>query len=144
MFPFSTPPMHASGASATIEDLEPKGEIPRWLLTFEEELDRRIMVSLRDGRTLVGYLRTFDQYGSIAMEDVREILTSDNYFAEVMMGGMIIRGENIVLFGELEADELKLNGLVPAPLCEVLRERAIMEKEGRLVDTTHLDVFDLQ
>ena len=36
------------------------------------ELDKRILVYLRDGRHLVGMLRSFDQYLNLVMEDTFE------------------------------------------------------------------------
>ena len=37
-----------------------------------EDLDRKILVVLRDGRHLVGCLRSFDQYLNLVLEDTHE------------------------------------------------------------------------
>lgn len=40
--------------------------------SLHEQLDRRILVVLRDGRNLVGVLRSFDQYSNMVLEDTVE------------------------------------------------------------------------
>ena len=40
--------------------------------SLHEQLDRRILVVLRDGRNLVGVLRSFDQYSNMVLEDTFE------------------------------------------------------------------------
>ena len=37
-----------------------------------EEIDKRIMIILRDGRHIVGRLRSFDQYMNLIMEETHE------------------------------------------------------------------------
>jgi U6 snRNA-associated Sm-like protein LSm1 len=37
-----------------------------------EELDKRILLVLRDGRHLVGVLRSFDQYSNLVLEETYE------------------------------------------------------------------------
>ncbi|ETL31674.1 hypothetical protein, variant 1 [Phytophthora nicotianae] len=56
---------------------------------------------LRDGRHLVGYLRSFDQYSNIILEDTFERHVAGGLFCDIELGLNIIRGDNIVLLGEL-------------------------------------------
>jgi len=37
-----------------------------------EELDKRLLVVLRDGRNLVGVMRSFDQFSNMVLEDTHE------------------------------------------------------------------------
>ena len=37
-----------------------------------EDLDQRVLVTLRDGRHFVGIMRSFDQYGNVMLEDTYE------------------------------------------------------------------------
>jgi len=55
---------------------------------------------LRDGRKLVGFLRSYDQFANLVFTDVVErILVADKY-GDVDRGSFLIRGENVVLVGE--------------------------------------------
>ena len=68
-----------------------------------EHLDRALLLVLRDGRLLFGTLASYDQYGSIVVETAKERLTAQGKFADIDMGMYMIRGENIMLMGELDA-----------------------------------------
>lgn len=86
--------------------------MPNWITALEEELDKRLLVVLRDGRKFIGVLRTFDQFGNLVLEDTYERLISEreDIFSDVYAGCILIRGDNMLLFGDF--DETK----APAPL----------------------------
>ncbi|ACI64572.1 predicted protein, partial [Thalassiosira pseudonana CCMP1335] len=71
-----------------------------------EQLDQRMLVVLRDGRHLVGTLRTFDQFANMVLEDTseRRILgeTTTCYQADVKLGLYVVRGDVVVLMGEVD------------------------------------------
>jgi small nuclear ribonucleoprotein (snRNP)-like protein len=69
--------------------------------SLAEHLDRTMMLVLRDGRMLHGTLSSYDQYGSIVLEHAKERLAAQGKFADIDMGMYMIRGENIMLMGEL-------------------------------------------
>ena len=71
------------------------------------------MVVLRDGRHLIGYLRSFDQFSNMVMEDVceRRILQTKGadgklcaYYADVRLGLYMVRGDSMVLLGEVDEE----------------------------------------
>ncbi|TMW69344.1 hypothetical protein Poli38472_001500 [Pythium oligandrum] len=68
-------------------------------------LAEKILVVLRDGRHLVGYVRSFDQYSNIILEDTYERHVAGGLFCDIELGLNIIRGDNIVLLGELDEDK---------------------------------------
>jgi len=72
-----------------------------------EEVDKRLLVVLRDGRKLVGTLRSFDQFANVVLEDTFErIYLDDNVtFGEKKVGLFVVRGENVVLLGEMDVDK---------------------------------------
>ena len=84
-----------------------------------EQLDRRLLVVLRDGRHLVGTLRSFDQFGNMVLEDTseRRILvikkSSDEddkesticYQTDIQLGLYVLRGDVVVLMGEVDPEE---------------------------------------
>jgi U6 snRNA-associated Sm-like protein LSm1 len=77
-----------------------------------------MLVVLRDGRKLHGVLRSYDQFGenspsyivnfslksyqaNLVLEDTVERIYHGNAFAENWHGLFLIRGENVVLLGEI-------------------------------------------
>ncbi|KAG7351028.1 LSM domain containing protein [Nitzschia inconspicua] len=91
----------------------PFGHIPAYLpgsSSLVEELNTRIMVVLRDGRHLVGILRSFDQYSNMILDEVseRKFHRSNDgvtYFADIPLGVYIARGDSMVLLGQVGSDD---------------------------------------
>ena len=67
-----------------------------------EELDKRLLVQLRDCRKLVGILRSFDQFANLVLEKATERIIVGHLYAEVPLGLYVVRGENVVLLGEID------------------------------------------
>lgn len=77
-------------------------------------VDRKIFVLLRDGRNLFGVLRTFDQFANLVLQDTLERvylgkegsqdLSKPERFGEIYRGVFMVRGENVVMMGELDID----------------------------------------
>ena len=70
-----------------------------------EELDKRLLVQLRDGRKIIGILRSFDQFANLVLEAAVERVVVGTQFADTPLGLYVVRGENVVLLGEI--DELR-------------------------------------
>ncbi|CAH2350700.1 sm-like protein LSm1 [[Candida] railenensis] len=77
-------------------------------------VDRKIFVVLRDGRNVFGILRTFDQFANLVLQDTIERIYLETEeaqesvpkrFAETYRGVFMIRGENVVMMGELDIDK---------------------------------------
>lgn len=71
-------------------------------------VDRKVIVNLWDGRTLVGVLRTFDQFGNLVLHDgvERIYLLDKKQWAESERPQVyLIRGENVVMMSELVIDD---------------------------------------
>lgn len=77
-------------------------------------VDRKVYVLLRDGRNLFGILRTFDQFANLVLQDtIERIYLNDsqveskepNRFGEAYRGVFLVRGENVVMLGELDIDQ---------------------------------------
>ncbi|KAL7545372.1 hypothetical protein ACHAWF_008720 [Thalassiosira exigua] len=118
----SLPPMPRSANAV------PYGFVPAYLpgaASLVEQLDRRLLVILRDGRHLVGTLSTFDQFSNMVLQETSERrilvaprkITEDDgekhnvgpkticYQTDIQLGLFIVRGDNVVLLGEVEDDE---------------------------------------
>lgn len=61
------------------------------------------MVLLRDGRTLIGYLRSVDQYANLLLQQTVERIHVGKKFGDIPRGVFLVRGENVVLLGEIDA-----------------------------------------
>ena len=61
-----------------------------------EELDKKLMVLLRDGRTLIGYLRSVDQFANLVLHRTIERIHVGNEYGDIPRGIFVVRGENVV------------------------------------------------
>lgn len=59
------------------------------------------MLVLRDGRKIIGTMRSFDQFSNIVLEHAEERVVVGKRFADVPLGLYVIRGENLVLLGQI-------------------------------------------
>ncbi|XP_023714817.1 U6 snRNA-associated Sm-like protein LSm1 [Cryptotermes secundus] len=73
--------------------------------TLLEELDKKLMVLLRDGRTLIGYLRSVDQFANLVLHRTIERIHVGKEYGDIPRGVFIVRGENVVLLGEIDKDK---------------------------------------
>lgn len=101
-----------------------------------EQLDKRIMIILRDGKHLVGKLRSFDHFMNLILEETFErlihsglsficwasshfwgisiakhqylqpfVTSTSGKYCDVPLGLYVVRGDSIVLLGELDAEK---------------------------------------
>ncbi|KAG8757773.1 SM-like, degradation of cytoplasmic mRNAs and positively regulates transcription initiation [Serendipita sp. 396] len=82
-------------------------------------VDKKVLVVLRDGRKLIGVLRSYDQFANLVLEGTIERKHLAHYFSEQPVGVMIIRGENVVLLGEIDLDVEDEVPLQAVPLKEL-------------------------
>ncbi|CAO2824694.1 sm-like protein LSM1B [Amaranthus tricolor] len=68
-------------------------------------LDRKILVLLRDGRKLLGTLCSFDQFANAVLEGSCERVIVGDLYCDIPLGLYVIRGENVVLIGELDSEK---------------------------------------
>jgi U6 snRNA-associated Sm-like protein LSm1 len=69
--------------------------------SLADSLDKTILLVLRDGKLLLGTLSSYDQYGSLLLQDTRERVCAGGFFADAPVGLLLIRGENIALIGSV-------------------------------------------
>ncbi|KAG6428828.1 hypothetical protein SASPL_106865 [Salvia splendens] len=72
------------------------------------EASEKLLVLLRDGRKLLGILRSFDQFANAVLEGTCERVIVGEIYCDIPLGLYIIRGENVVLIGELDLDKEEL------------------------------------
>ncbi|ODQ70435.1 hypothetical protein LIPSTDRAFT_57712 [Lipomyces starkeyi NRRL Y-11557] len=64
-------------------------------------VDKKLLVVLRDGRKLIGILRSFDQYANLVLQETIERIIVESMYSDIQRGVYIVRGENVVLVGEI-------------------------------------------
>ncbi|XP_019106495.1 sm-like protein LSM1B isoform X2 [Beta vulgaris subsp. vulgaris] len=65
----------------------------------------KILVLLRDGRKLLGTLCSFDQFANAVLEGACERVIVGDLYCDIPLGLYVIRGENVVLIGELDSEK---------------------------------------
>jgi U6 snRNA-associated Sm-like protein LSm1 len=110
-------------------------------VSLAEELDKTLMIQLRDRRILIGTMRSFDQFANIVLENARERIIVGSQFGEVQLGLYIVRGENVVLFGELKEDDHIARTMQQVSEDEIKKARAA-EMEADKLKGTLLSRFD--
>lgn len=91
-----------------------------------------MLVILRDGRKLHGVLRSYDQFANLVLENTYERIYHQGLFAERHHGLFLIRGENVVLMGEIDLDKEDDVPLKQAPY-EVLEPIHLQELEDKKI-----------
>ena len=61
----------------------------------------KVIVVLRDGRTLIGFLRSVDQFANLVLHRTIERIHVGKEYGDIPRGVFIVRGENVALLGEI-------------------------------------------
>ncbi|KAM5345785.1 hypothetical protein ACJ41O_011646 [Fusarium nematophilum] len=137
----------------SISDAPPQGrgaapqapaQLPPQMFTTAAQLldltDKKLMVALRDGRKLIGVLRSWDQFANLVLQSTIERIFAPSpesagdgrptgLYADISHGIFLVRGENVLLLGEidLDKDDDPPPGFEPADV-EVVRKLAEEKK----------------
>lgn len=65
-------------------------------------VDKKVSLTLRDGTIIVGILRSFDQFGSLVLQDTVEKIYCGSIYAERDLGVYLVRGDFVALVGEFD------------------------------------------
>jgi len=103
-----------------------------------EEIDKQQLVMLRDGRILIGVLRSVDQFANLVLQDTVERLLVDNEFCDLHRGIYLIRGENVALMGDVDGE---MEELISTQQCRYLTkmpenymQKLVLERENKAND----------
>ncbi|MBA0693945.1 hypothetical protein Goari_004281 [Gossypium aridum] len=105
----------------------------------------KLLVLLRDGRKLLGLLRSFDQFAmypsiftaNVILEGACERVIVGDLYCDIPLGLYVIRGENVVLIGELDLEKEELpSRMNPVSEAEIKRaqkaEREATDLKGSM------------
>lgn len=118
--------------------MEGPAVVPNSLFTTSGSLvgsvDKRLVVVLRDNRKLFGILRSFDQFANLVLQDSYERIYAESCYADDPKGVYIVRGENVVLLGEVDLAEEQQTGLQQVSVKEARRKMTQQEELRRRAD----------
>jgi U6 snRNA-associated Sm-like protein LSm1 len=63
--------------------------------------DKKLVVALRDGKKLIGVLRSWDQFGNLVLQDTVERIFVQGFYTDIDRGLFLVRGENVSILGEI-------------------------------------------
>ena len=101
------------------------------------------MLVLRDGRKLIGVLRSWDQFANLVLTTTLEryFVTSPapesrRLFADIPRGTYLVRGENVLLLGEidLDRDDDVPEGFIEGDIEEVFKLKKDEEQKRKKQD----------
>ncbi|VDB95496.1 unnamed protein product [Peniophora sp. CBMAI 1063] len=83
-------------------------------------VDRRVLLVLQDGRTILGVLAGYDQKSNVVLSDSKErVFSTDEGVEEVPLGLYLVKGDMIILIGEVDEEkdkEIDLSSIRAEPL----------------------------
>ncbi|KAK9970309.1 hypothetical protein ABG768_026259 [Culter alburnus] len=100
-----------------------------------EDIDKKHLVLLRDGRTLIGILRSIDQFANLVLHQTVERIHVGKKFGDIPRGIFVVRGENVVLLGEdldKECDQILQRVSIEEILEEQRTEQQAKQESERL------------
>ncbi|KAL6757641.1 hypothetical protein V8C86DRAFT_2615734 [Haematococcus lacustris] len=110
-----------------------------------EELDKRLLIQLRDGRKVLGILRSFDAFANLVVESCVERIIVGEQYGDIPLGTQLIRGENVVLLGEVDPLREVPDNLVKVSAADI-RQALRAERELNKLKATlrsRMDFLDL-
>ncbi|KAL7883996.1 hypothetical protein AOLI_G00067660 [Acnodon oligacanthus] len=93
-----------------------------------EDIDKKHLVLLRDGRTLIGILRSIDQFANLVLHQTVERIHVGKKFGDIPRGIFVVRGENVVLLGEVDLDKECDQILQRVSIEEILQEQRVEQQ----------------
>ncbi|KAJ9069328.1 hypothetical protein DSO57_1019597 [Entomophthora muscae] len=103
-----------------------------------DSVDKRVLVLLRDGKKLIGVLRSYDQFANLVLQETIERVYIGEAFGDIERGVFIVRGENVVLMGEIDEEIEDLLPLHQLPVGTILAaQKDETERSRRLEKMRH-------
>uniref|UniRef100_V9LG23 U6 snRNA-associated Sm-like protein LSm1 n=1 Tax=Callorhinchus milii TaxID=7868 RepID=V9LG23_CALMI len=106
-----------------------------------EDMDKKHLVLLRDGRTLVGYLRSVDQFGNLVLDQTLERIHVGQKYSNITRGIFVVRGENVALLGEIDLDKESSSILRQVRIEEILEAQRVEQEARSRLDKLKIQFF---
>lgn len=111
-----------------------------------EELDNKVLIQLRDGRKLIGMLRSFDQFSNLVLEGAIERIIVGQQYSDISLGWQLIRGENVVLMGQIDPEKELPSTLQQVPQAVIVAAQRAEKEAQNLAKQmrSRMDFLDLE
>mmetsp|Transcript_8843 Transcript_8843/g.18900 ORF Transcript_8843/g.18900 Transcript_8843/m.18900 type:complete len:124 (+) Transcript_8843:99-470(+) len=121
-------------------------DVPLPGTALADELDKKLLIQLRDGRKLLGILRSFDQFANLVLEGAVERIIVGEQYGDIPLGVQLIRGENVVLLGEIDPEKEVPAGLTKVSETEIKQAFKAERDMNKLKATLRqrMDFLDLE
>ncbi|KAK3173008.1 hypothetical protein OEA41_006336 [Lepraria neglecta] len=96
----------------------------------------KLVLVLRDGRKLIGVLRSWDQFANLVLQDTIERTFVQDVYSDIVRGIYLVRGENVLLLGEIDLDK---DDYIPEQFRKVSAEEAHAMKVKEAKEKQHTD-----
>ncbi|KAI9564829.1 U6 snRNA-associated Sm-like protein LSm1 [Daphnia magna] len=106
--------------------------------TLLEDLDKKVIVVLRDGRTLIGYLRSVDQFANLVLHRTIERIHVGKEYGDIPRGVFIVRGENVALLGEIDLEKEERIPLTQVGVEDILEAQRLEQEEKQAKEKVRL------
>uniref|UniRef100_UPI00398E686F U6 snRNA-associated Sm-like protein LSm1 n=1 Tax=Pristiophorus japonicus TaxID=55135 RepID=UPI00398E686F len=106
-----------------------------------EDTDKKHLVLLRDGRTLIGYLRSIDQFANLVLHQTMERIHVGQLYGDIPRGIFIVRGENVVLLGEIDLEKESASPLQKVSIEKILAELRLEQEVRNKAEQLKIQVF---
>nr|XP_003226772.2 PREDICTED: U6 snRNA-associated Sm-like protein LSm1 [Anolis carolinensis] len=93
-----------------------------------QDIDKKHLVLLRDGRTLIGYLRSIDQFANLVLHQTVERIHVGKKYGDIPRGIFVVRGENVVLLGEIDLEKESDTPLQQVSIEEILEIQRVEQQ----------------
>ncbi|CAD6260753.1 unnamed protein product [Miscanthus lutarioriparius] len=125
-------PVRRSKRNAEVADVDSREKAERRVTIKNlEEPQEKLIVLLRDGRKLLGTLCSFDQFANVVLQGACERVIVGEQYCDVPLGLYVIRGENVVLIGELDREKDELPAHMTCVSEAEIRKAEKAEREAR-------------
>ncbi|KAE8619507.1 hypothetical protein XENTR_v10009819 [Xenopus tropicalis] len=102
--------------------------VPYRPIPFSSFLTEKHLVLLRDGRTLIGYLRSIDQFANLVLHQTVERIHVGKKYGDIPRGIFVVRGENVVLLGEIDLEKESDTPLLQVSIEEILEDQRVEQQ----------------
>uniref|UniRef100_A0A3B3RAM3 U6 snRNA-associated Sm-like protein LSm1 n=1 Tax=Paramormyrops kingsleyae TaxID=1676925 RepID=A0A3B3RAM3_9TELE len=102
------------------------------------------LVLLRDGRTLIGFLRSIDQFANLVLHQTVERIHVGKKYGDIPRGIFIVRGENVVLLGEIDLEKENDTVLQQVSIEEILEEQRLQQQAKQEMEKAKTQALKLR
>ncbi|XP_062174668.1 sm-like protein LSM1B [Alnus glutinosa] len=114
-------------------------------ISLDSYLHKKVLLLLRDGRSFMGILRSFDHHSNAVLQGAFERVVVGHLYCDIPLGVFVVRGEEVILTGELgmEEERLSLQLMTRVSMAEIKRARKDEREAEDLKRKIGLGILDL-